>query len=158
MASVRAHGLKRVLRRSVRRHWRGTINVAIKRAVGARLDRWVARSASSHSGRAVTAHGVPCESFDLTVANPSRVLLYLQLGGFAAHLPAAYRAFSRRLACTLDATCIRDSLRQMRKAQAHTTAAGTAAGSARRRPTMKIRRTVQWAGRPATRARVIAKA
>jgi WS/DGAT/MGAT family acyltransferase len=57
------------------------------------------------------------------------------------------------------ATCIRDSVRQMHKAaQAHTTTAGTAPGSTRRRPTVKVRRTVQRAGRPATRARVTTKA
>lgn len=122
MASVQARGLNLVLRWTVRRRSRGTIDVATVRAVGARLDRWMARSASSQSGRAVMAHGVPCESFDLTGANPGCVLLYLHGGGFVAHLPAAYCAFSRRLARTLGARVV---LPQYRLAPEHPFPAGS---------------------------------
>jgi acetyl esterase/lipase len=122
MASVQAHGLNLVLRWTVRRRSRGTIDVATVRAVGARLDRWMGRSASAQPGRAVTAHGVPCESFDLTVADPGRVLLYLHGGGFVVHLPAAYRAFSRRLSRTLG---MRVVLPQYRLAPEHPFPAGS---------------------------------
>jgi acetyl esterase/lipase len=106
MPSFMSYVVNATLRRVAKRRLCNGLSVDAVRTVGAMLDRWVARGERSRRGDAVTARGVPCEWFAPPGLDKERVVLYLHGGGFMAHLPAAYRAFGRRLGDALGATVL----------------------------------------------------
>jgi epsilon-lactone hydrolase len=103
LSTLTARLLNVALRTMVKRRLRKSLSLRTVRDAGAMLERWLSRGNLGKPGDPVTANGVACEWFAAPDDDEQRVLLYLHGGGFIAHLPTAYREFSRRLGAALKA-------------------------------------------------------
>jgi len=117
LPSIRAKFVNRLLRMTVRRHWRPDTDVPEVRRRSARIERLLERGAPSIPIEPVTVGGRPAHWYGAPeLAVTGGTLLYLHGGAFCLHLPQVYGRLANSLSA---ATGMRVLLPDYRLAPEH---------------------------------------